>query len=76
MAAVFEDPSIRWTDAINAPTFAIYAGTNKVPDLATVQQVVPSFTATQIAGTGHFVMMEKPDEFNRALGGFLDKIKY
>ena len=75
MASMF-DPSIRWTDAIKAPALAIYAGTSKVPDLATVQQVVPSFSATQITGTGHFVMMEKPDEFNRALGEFLDRIKF
>ena len=70
------DPSIRWTDTIKAPALAIYAGTSKVPDLATVQQVVPNFAATQIAGTGHFVMMEKPGEFDRALGEFLDRIKF
>jgi pimeloyl-ACP methyl ester carboxylesterase len=38
--------------------------------------VLPEFSATQVAGTGHFVMMEKPDEFDRALTGFLDKIKF
>ena len=27
-----------------------------------------------MAGTGHFVMMEKPEEFNRLLTGFLEKI--
>jgi pimeloyl-ACP methyl ester carboxylesterase len=75
MASMF-DPSIRWTDPIRAPALAIYAGTSKVPDLATAQQVLPNFAATQIAGTGHFVMMEKPDEFNRVLGEFLDKIKF
>jgi len=75
MAAVF-DPSIRWTDSIKAPAFAIYAGTSRLPDLAKTREVLPDFSATQIAGTGHFVMMEKPDEFDRALAGFLDKIKY
>jgi pimeloyl-ACP methyl ester carboxylesterase len=27
----------------------------------------------EIAGTGHFLMMEKPEEFNRLLIAFLDK---
>jgi pimeloyl-ACP methyl ester carboxylesterase len=75
MASIF-DPSIRWTDTIRAPAFAIYAGTSQLPDLAKVREVLPDFSATQIAGTGHFVMMEKPQEFNGALSGFLDKIKF
>jgi pimeloyl-ACP methyl ester carboxylesterase len=37
---------------------------------------LPNYEGTQIAGTGHFVMMEKPEEFNRLLTGFLDKIKF
>jgi pimeloyl-ACP methyl ester carboxylesterase len=75
MASVF-DPSIRWTDTIPAPAFAIYAGTSQLPDLAKTREVLPNFSATQVAGTGHFVMMEKPQEFNGALTGFLDKIKF
>ena len=75
MAAVF-DPSIRWTDAIKAPAFAIYAGTSRLPDLEKTREVLPNFSATQVAGTGHFVMMEKPDEFDRALSGFLATIKF
>jgi len=70
------DPSIRWTDVIRAPAFAIYAGTSRPPDLAKTREVLPNFSATQIEGTGHFVMMEKPDEFDRALTGFLDTIKF
>jgi len=75
MASMF-DPSIRWTDALPAPAFAIVAGTSQLPNVEKTKEVLPNFAATQIAGTGHFVMMEKPDEFNRALGGFLDKIKF
>ena len=75
MAAMF-DPTIRRTDVIDAPALAIYAGTNSIPDLPTVRQVVPKFEATQIAGTGHFVMMEKPAEFNQVLAGFLKKINF
>jgi len=75
MASMF-DPSIRWTDTIRAPAFAIYAGTSQVPDVAKAREVLPNFSATQVAGTGHFVMMEKPQEFNADLTGFLDKIKF
>ena len=75
MAAVF-DPSIRWTDAIRAPSYEVVAGTGRVPDAAAMKDVLPTFEATQLAGTGHFLMMEKPDEFNRLLTGFLDKIHF
>jgi pimeloyl-ACP methyl ester carboxylesterase len=70
------DPSIRWTDTIRAPALAVVAGTGRLPDVATAKEVLPSFEATQVAGTGHFLMMEKPDEFNRILTGFLDKIHF
>jgi pimeloyl-ACP methyl ester carboxylesterase len=30
----------------------------------------------QIAGTGHFLMLEKPEEFNRLLLAFLDKQRF
>jgi pimeloyl-ACP methyl ester carboxylesterase len=29
-----------------------------------------------MAGTGHFVMLERPEEFNRLLLGFLAKVEY
>ena len=73
MASIF-DPAIRWTDAIDAPVLSIYAGTAQVPDAATVKELFPNYEATQFAGTGHFLMMEKPDEFNRVVGEFLHKI--
>jgi len=75
MAAMF-DPTISRTSVIDAPALGIYAGTNTIPDLKTVRQVVPKFEATQVAGTGHFVMMEKPAEFNTLLVGFLKKINF
>jgi len=29
-----------------------------------------------LSATGHFVMLEKPAEFNQRLAAFLDKIKF
>lgn len=75
MASIF-DPSISKTDVIKAPALAIYAGTAQVPDATKMKEVLPNYEGTQVAGTGHFVMMEKPEEFNRLLTSFLDKIKY
>jgi pimeloyl-ACP methyl ester carboxylesterase len=75
MAAMF-DPAIRKSDVTDVPALAIYAGTNSIPDLAAARQVLPKFQATQVAGTGHFVMMEKPAEFNKLLTNFLTEIKF
>lgn len=75
MAAMF-DPAIRWTDPIPAPSFVVVAGSARAPDAAASKDVLPNFEATQLAGTGHFLMMEKPAEFNRLLTGFLDKIHF
>jgi pimeloyl-ACP methyl ester carboxylesterase len=75
MSAMF-DPAIRWTDVIRAPALTVYAGTANVPNAATTKELYPNHEATQLAGTGHFLMMEKPAEFNRLLGGFLDKIDF
>jgi pimeloyl-ACP methyl ester carboxylesterase len=75
IAAVF-DPSVSKTDVIKAPALAVYAGTAKPPDPKVAKEVLPNYEGTQLAGTGHFLMMEKPDEFNRLLTSFLDKIEF
>ena len=75
MNAVF-DPSIRWTDVTRTPALTVYAGTAQVPDAAKTKELYPNHEATQLAGTGHFLMMEKPAEFNRLLTAFLDKIDF
>jgi pimeloyl-ACP methyl ester carboxylesterase len=75
MAAMF-DPSIRWTDQIKAPSLQVVAGTGQLPDVQKAREVIPTFEASQVAGTGHFLMLEKPAEFNQRLTAFLDKIKF
>jgi pimeloyl-ACP methyl ester carboxylesterase len=75
MNATF-DPANRWTDVIEAPALTVYAGTANVPDPAATKELYPNHEATQLKGTGHFLMMEKPDEFNRLLAAFLDKIDF
>jgi len=70
------DPEL-WADVtIPMPVYAVYAGTAEMPSLEAVRQSVPEFEAVQIEGTGHFLMMEKPDEFNARLDGFLRRIGF
>lgn len=73
MTAMF-DPALRKADVAPMPAFAIYAGTAQMPKAEDLKQALPQYEATQITGTGHFVMMEKPDEFNRLLTTFVDKV--
>jgi pimeloyl-ACP methyl ester carboxylesterase len=75
MASIF-DPSLRSTDVIKAPALAVFAGTAQVPNVQTTKEILPNYESAQVAGTGHFLMMEKPDEFNRLLTAFLDNIKF
>ena len=75
MNAMF-DPAIRWSDVIKSPALTVYAGTANVPDPAATKELYPNHEATQVKGTGHFLMMEKPDEFNGLLAGFLAKIHF
>jgi sigma-B regulation protein RsbQ len=75
MAAMF-DPSIRTDDVIDVPALVVVAGSNAVPDPASLRRVVPRAETAQVPGTGHFLMMEKPAEFNALLAGFLANIDY
>jgi pimeloyl-ACP methyl ester carboxylesterase len=75
MSAMF-DPAIRWTDVIRSPALSVYAGTANVPDPASTRELFPNHETKQLPGTGHFLMMEKPDEFNRVLAEFLDEIDF
>jgi len=72
MSAMF-DPSIRKSDVTPMPALTIWAGTNpQLPNAEEMKKVLPHYSQTQVAGTGHFVMMEKPDEFNQLVTSFVD----
>jgi pimeloyl-ACP methyl ester carboxylesterase len=75
MAAMF-DPANRTADVATVPALAVYAGTAQMPNVTQTRRVLPNFDAVQMAGTGHFLMMEQPDEFNRTLSGFLDRVGF
>ena len=59
MASIF-DPSLRSTDVIKAPALAVFAGTAQVANVQTTKEIFPNYESAQLAGTGHFLMMENP----------------
>lgn len=70
------DPAV-WSEAtIPMPVLAIYAGTAELPSTEAMRRTAPRYEATQVAGTGHFLMMETPAEFNELLSGFLTRIDF
>jgi sigma-B regulation protein RsbQ len=64
------------TDIPMVPIFGIYAGPSRIASAQAVHANFPTAEYTEIPGTGHFLMLEKPQEFNRLLLGFLSKQKY
>ena len=69
------DPALRKNDVAPMPALAVWAGTaRQMPKLEEARQTLSKYDQTQVAGTGHFLMMEKPDEFNRILTGFVDRL--
>ncbi len=71
--AAMADPAIWKDDAITVPALGIYAEHSRAANREMLSKVFPSIEYTEIAGTDHFLMMEKPVEFNRVLMEFIDK---
>jgi pimeloyl-ACP methyl ester carboxylesterase len=74
MMATF-DPAIWKDDVMTMPVLGIYADTSGLGNREYSKKLYPSFEYHEIAGTGHFLMMERPKEFNQLLTAFVDKIK-
>ncbi len=71
------DPSIWGDDKINVPVLAIMAKSPFYPpNIEEMSRpLVPNLEFYMWEGVGHFLMMEKPKEFNAAVVAFLDKNK-
>jgi pimeloyl-ACP methyl ester carboxylesterase len=54
------------------PKFAIVTARNDDP--LSIHNVVPGFRKTVLRGTGHWIHLDKPDEFNKVLDGFLNSL--
>jgi pimeloyl-ACP methyl ester carboxylesterase len=69
------EPAGQTDDVPAVPILGLYAGPSRIASQASVQSHFPAAEYTQIPGTGHFLMLEKPEEFNRLLLAFLAKGK-
>jgi len=69
------DNSIWSDDIINVPVLAIMAKTALLPPNAeeSFRAIAPKLDFQTFDGVGHFLMMEKPKEFNAAVIAWLDK---
>jgi len=75
MIATFDTASLN-DQVSTVPVLGIYAGNTPMANRESLKRVFPNSEYVQVAGTGHFVMMERPEEFNRLLLAFLGKVKY
>jgi pimeloyl-ACP methyl ester carboxylesterase len=75
MQATF-DPTYWKGDVFTEPVLGLYADHSRSGDRAYMKTHFPNMDYQEIAGTGHFLMLEKPEEFNRRLIVFLDQQKF
>jgi pimeloyl-ACP methyl ester carboxylesterase len=75
MSATFAAPN--WIDeTFPVPALGIYADHSTADDPTYFKKIFPNGSSVEVAGTGHFVMMEKPAEFNKLLADFLPKASF
>jgi pimeloyl-ACP methyl ester carboxylesterase len=67
------DPAGQTLEIPKLPILAIYASPSQRASKQMVQARFPDAEYVEIPGTGHFLMMEKPAEFNALLLAFLSK---
>jgi pimeloyl-ACP methyl ester carboxylesterase len=75
MSATFAAPN--WRDeSFTVPAFGIFADHSAANDPVYFKKIFPNGKAVEVPGTGHFVMLEKPVEFNKLLADFLPQAKF
>lgn len=75
MKATF-DPAIWKGDVLTMPILGIYADKSPSGNQAYMKDHFPKMEYHEVAGTGHFVMLDNPQEFNRLLLAFLKRQKF
>jgi pimeloyl-ACP methyl ester carboxylesterase len=74
MVATWDQSS--WTnDVVSVPVLGVYAEMSAVANPDGLRRLYSDVEYHVIAGTTHFLMMEKPEAFNRLLGDFLAKLR-
>ena len=75
MAATFAAQNWK-EDSFHVPALGIYADHSASDDPVYFKKIFPQGNSMEIPGTGHFVMIEKPAEFNKALSDFLPNASF
>ncbi len=75
MNATF-DPAIWKGDVFTMPVLGIYADKSGLNNPAYMKDHFPKLEYHEVAGSGHFVMLDNPPEFNSLLLAFLSRQKY
>ena len=70
------DPTLYKEDVFNIPVLGLFADSPSADGGALMKSRFPELEYHKIPGTGHFLMLEKSEEFNRLLKDFLAKQKY
>jgi pimeloyl-ACP methyl ester carboxylesterase len=73
MNATF-DPSWLSAEPVKVPVLGLFADHSAMRSGDGLKTIFPTADVHEIPGTGHFLMLEKPDEFNKLLGEFLAKV--
>jgi pimeloyl-ACP methyl ester carboxylesterase len=72
MKATFD--AANWKgDVFSMPILGIYAEKSALNNPAYMQDHFPKFEYQEVTGSGHFVMLDKPQEFNALLLAFLNR---
>jgi sigma-B regulation protein RsbQ len=75
MTATF-DPAIWKGDTLAMPILGVYADHSGLGNREYMTTHFPNLDYHEIPGTGHFLMLEKPAEFNQLLADFVAKQKF
>ena len=72
------DPLLNGEDPIPVPVLVVLAPSPMwTPDYeAYVRRIAPRLEYRRVEGAGHFLMIDKPDEFNGILGRFLQPLGF
>ena len=73
--APFYDPSFTFAEPPDVPILNVIAGNQPPLDPNAAQSNRPNMRSVQLEGTGHFLMMERPVEFNALVGEFLQSLE-
>jgi len=70
------DPVVWEKHVLRIPTLAVFAATYGGNSLDVTKSDLPDLQFLNVPGTGHFLMMEKPAEFNQQVIAFVDRQKF